>query len=186
MEALLVILGLGLVGTSDIPPLIPLEPYFKSERIEGTWYRIAMVVSGTEQKVLAGDIHISPRQQGNLALQRNIQKGSTCTDINFQLKHAGEKGADTETTIYVVDTDYEQYLILYIVTPADRALYLFGSEEQVPNSIREYFKEDVEYLRFSLTDITFPGRDEKCPLSVKEENAETMIFFLPEAERPSA
>ncbi|XP_061460336.1 epididymal secretory protein 4-like [Rhineura floridana] len=174
MQALLGILGLGLVGTFHLADGIPVQPRFDYQRMEGMWHHIAMVNKGAEPDVVAGVIRIHPMPKGDLSVERNIVVRLACRAVNFRFRHADPPGKFTvfnakgdQSNIHVVDTNYDGYLVLHTEIGQDTGLHLFARGLEVLDNIKEKFKGHVKSLGFSESDIQYPGKDEQCSMTDK-------------------
>ncbi|XP_053137736.1 uncharacterized protein LOC128338796 isoform X2 [Hemicordylus capensis] len=137
---------------------------------EGVWHRLGMVTKGEESEVMGVDIKISPLPKGNLDVQQRTLVRDSCRSFSVRFKRMDRSGRFTvlfatrgKSTVHVVDTDNEIYLLLHIETGKDVGLYLYARGVEASGALKKKFKTHAKNLGFSERDIKYPDRDVKCP-----------------------
>ncbi|KAM8934344.1 lipocalin-like [Pelodytes ibericus] len=156
MKGLMFILGLVAVCALGAQAKVATQPDYQQSKMVGNWYSIALASNSPWFQSKKAHMKmcktvISPRDDGNLEVVATYPKLEGCEKRTLVYTKTDQPGYYTSTGIrpgtslhiYVVDTDYENFSLLFTQITKDgevnSMVSLFGKEKEVSPELLEKF-----------------------------------------------
>ncbi|XP_043914414.1 lipocalin-like [Protopterus annectens] len=180
MKVILACAGILLLCTTVACSRVQAKENFNIKKFKGLWYGIAMgsdcdwFKNQKKSNEMCAAI-MKPKDNDDLKVIRTTSKALNCKTVKNTFKkteqpgvfhfHSTCWGGDSE--IYITDTDYERYALIYVNMTEKRMsctfMKLLGRSKTVDQTYKDKFEQLVEKSGLDKNIIEYLNPDDMCP-----------------------